>query len=162
MIDIVPASEIVDDVLNQTGQALIDGDFETFLNHFHLPQIIETFEGRQDVKTAEDLKTLFMSVRAFHKSQEVNRLVRSCHHAEYKSEDTIEGVFDALLFRDTQLVQSMPSTFLMLTRHAGIWKISYNMYGVTTENGFGKALIDAPDLQKKDAASGYPVRLQAS
>lgn len=144
MTDFAPASEIVDDVLTQTGQALIDGDFETFSAYFEFPQIIETFEGPQTVKTAADLKVLFLSVRAFHKSQDVNRLVRSCRQASYKDEDNIEGVFDALLFNGNDLVKSIPSTFVMLIRRGDLWKIRYNMYGVNDDDGFGKALIHAP------------------
>lgn len=162
MTDFPPASEIVDDVLSRTGQALIDGDFETFLPHFLLPQVIETFEGPKNVKTADDLKALFLSVRTFHKSQDVNRLVRSCRYAVYKDEDNIEGVFDALLFNGNELVHNMPSTFVMMTRHDDVWKIIYNMYGVNDDDGFGRALIHAPDLPGTPADGGFSAQLKAS
>lgn len=162
MTQIAPASEVVDDVLTQTGQALIDDEFETFVAYFDLPQVIETFEGPQNVETAEDLKVLFLSVRAFHKSNGVNRLVRSCREAVYTDENHIEGIFDALLFNGNALVQSMPSTFVMLNRRENVWKITYNMYGVNDESGFGSALIHAPKPPKEDTSQRYQAQLQAS
>lgn len=163
MTALAPASEIVEGVLNRTGQALLDGDFEIFLNHFQLPQIIETFEGRQTITNAEDLKKLFVSVRGYHKGQNVDRIVRSCRQAEYKSENSIEGVFNALLFSGAELVQTVMSTFVMLQRHDDIWKISYNMYGVNEDSDFGKALMHAPShVSKSRTAPLAAAQLRAS
>lgn len=162
MTDFPPASEIMDDLLNWTGQALIDADFEAFLPHFVLPQVLETFEGPRNVKTVDNMKALFQSVCAFHKSRGVNRLVRSCRYAVYKDEDNIEGVLDALLFNGNELVHNMPSTFVMLTRHDDVWKIIYNMYGVNDDDGFGRALIHAPDLPGTPVDGGFSAQLKAS
>lgn len=147
------ASDIVDDTLTRTGHALMHDDFDTFVAYFKLPHIIETFEGRQNVETAEDLKNLFHSVRAFHHRMGIDRIVRSCRQAEYKDEDTIEGVFEALFFSGNTLVQSVHSTFVVLARTDGIWQVGYNMYGVTEENGLGDALVHAPGYTPADTAS---------
>lgn len=154
MTHLIAASDIVDESLTRTGNALMQDDFETFLAQFKLPHIVETFEGRQTVKTAEDLKTLFTSVRAFHKRQGIDRIVRSCRHAEYKTDTAIEGVYEALFFNGNTLVQSLHSTFVVLTKSKkGRWEIDYNMYGVTEENGLGDALVHAPGLSQAPAAA---------
>ncbi|WP_432816989.1 hypothetical protein [Sulfitobacter sp. JB4-11] len=144
MTEFIPASDIVDDVLNRTGQALMNGEFAPFVAHFRLPQQIETIEGRQYVATPEDLRVLFASVRAFHRRLGINRIVRACIQAEYKGDDCVEGVFKALFFKGSTLVHSVETTFVVLYRNADIWQVGYNMYGISDHDAFGAALMHAP------------------
>lgn len=144
MTELVDASDVVNDMLNRTGQALMRGDFETFVAHFRFPQRIETIQGRQYIATQEDLKVLFSSVRAFHKKLGVDRIVRSCTKAEFKGEDQVEGIFKALFFNGSELVHSVESTFVELLRKDDVWQVSYNMYGISDEDSFGDALMHAP------------------
>ena len=132
-------------------------DFGGFLPYFTLPQRIETIEGRQYVETPEDLETLFASVRTFHRRLGINRIVRSCTQAEFKTDGSIEGVFKSLFFKDSTLVHRVPASFVLLQREGGQWRIGYNMYGISDSDAFGDALMHAPPLRQRNSTARHAV-----
>ncbi|APE44179.1 hypothetical protein BOO69_12805 [Sulfitobacter alexandrii] len=138
------ASDVSEYLLNRTGVALMQGDFESFAPCFILPQHIETFEGRCYVTDRETLHQIFRAVRENYRQRGVTRVVRHCVQAEFKSKNRVEALHEARVYRGDDLLQPPYRTFSWLERREEEgWKVAYSLYAITQAEDHINALLSA-------------------
>lgn len=126
------ASDVAEYLLRRTGVALMGGDFDAFAPCFILPQHIETIEGRRFVTDRETLYQIFSAVRANYRERGVTRVDRYCMQADFKSENRIESLHEARVYRGEELLQPPYQAFSRLERKEGeCWKVAYSLYAIT-------------------------------
>lgn len=115
------AKEIAEDLLHRTGDALISGDFEAFIDCFHLPHSVLTANGENKLETAADAERVFKSVREFHKRAGVTEMVRNSIAAEFCDPDTINATHETRLLSQNRFVEEPYPVFSVLRKIDGKW-----------------------------------------
>lgn len=138
------ARQITEALLSLTGDAMMADDFDAFHRHQILPQPIETFEGRKMVRTSQQMRNVFSSVRAHQRRLGVTHLVRHCAEAKFVGDENLEAVYTSYAYRGRALVQKPYQSFAFLRRVAGEWKFAYCMYAVPDDSRLNAALLNVP------------------
>ena len=134
--------DVSNDLLERTGAAMLEGDFETFADCFELPQEMDTFHGRNLVQTREELRAVFDAVLQYYRSMGVTEMARHCVEAEFVGPDTVQATHQSRLLAGTELVLTPYPALSVLKRKDGVWRVASCQY----------AISDAPDLN--DALAG--------
>ena len=138
----VPAWTVSEMLLEETGNAMQAGDFETFLCAFALPYTHATEEGVIELDNACDLHAIFESVRGHYAQAGVTRVIRMCIAAEYDGPDKINATHEAHIFvRDQRVRQPFP-VLSQLERGGPLgWRIRASNYAVSQDPGHADALM---------------------
>ena len=139
---IPPASAISEWALKETGQAMLNGDFDAFCACFHLPHTVATFEGERTIETREAFADTFMKVHRHYRQLGVTELVRHCINAEYKDEDTVEATHEARVINGRELLQEPFPGFTILRRIDGKWGIVHSAYAIADSPRLNRAIMD--------------------
>ena len=131
---------IADDLLEKTGAAIMEGDFKEFSKYFHLPQHLETFDGRSLLRTKMDLRTVFDAVRTYYQVKGVTRIVRRCISAAYKDAMTVTSTHETRLLNGAQFVQKPFPTLSTIAFIDDVWKITSSSYAIDDAPEHNKAL----------------------
>jgi hypothetical protein len=134
------AHKIAGFLLEQTGNALVSGDFEKFVKYFHLPQEMETFEGLNLVSTPAELRKVFDAIRLMFQREGITQLVRHIVEARYTDENTIKSTHETRLLNGTTLVQQPFPTFSTLSRREG-WQVKSAQYAIADSPQYNAALL---------------------
>lgn len=124
------ARQVTEELLHQTGQALLEHDFDRLIPHFTLPQHLETFDGRKLVSTVEEFRQLFDELCARQAKAGMNRLDRRCIEAAFKTNVQIEAMYETTTYRDTMILAEPYRTFCVIRQVDERWQFSSNMYGL--------------------------------
>lgn len=143
------AEGIIGKLLLITGEALMADDFETFHAQQHLPQPIETFEGRKFVTTSGQMRNVFTAVRAHHRRIGVTRIIRTVTSAKFVDENNIEAVYESRVYRRDELVQVPYPAYSMVRKIEGRWKVVYCMYAIPDAQKHSEALLNVPDANSE-------------
>ena len=136
----IDAKAIVQDLLDRSGNALIQGDFTAFEQCISLPKKVETPEGTQTLKTSAELRAVFERNRRFLNESNVTDLIRSCLEAESRDDGTI------LSSHETRMVNGAVQTyhpypcFMVLKNASGVWKISGSVHDIVDNPRLSAAL----------------------
>lgn len=139
------AHKLAEEYLNTTGSCFQTGDFDTFANHFHLPQEVETQKGQRQINTRDELKEVFQSVRDLFSETGITELVRVCLAAEYINEDTIVTTHESRMLAGTTLKKSPYPVISILRRIDGKWQFVHSNYAVAGDPELNTVLMGPPD-----------------
>ena len=142
-------SDISEDLLRRSGNALFNGDFELFASCFALPQEMETPEGRKLVESMADLRAVFDGVRDYFRGAGVTKMERRSISARYAAEDRIEATHLSRLIGGGRAIQSPYPVFSVLLKRDGEWRVSDSKYAISDSPAHRRALSGA----LKDAAA---------
>jgi uncharacterized protein (TIGR02246 family) len=133
------------DLLDRTGQAYRDNDFDAFAACFLLPQHVATHDGSRHLQTRDDLLAMFTSMRAFFAEKGATHLDRRSQAADHDGPDTIRATHESRLMAGDRVVQTAYPAYSILKRHEGVWKVAFSQYVVDTDqSGALGALAPAP------------------
>lgn len=135
------AREVSEHLLEATGTALMCGDFDSFQQHFLLPQELQTFEGMRVLKHVDDLKSAFEAVRSFYHRTGVTDIARHCIEAAFKDEQTIEAVHETRLLSGHVLCKMPFATLSTLRLVDGHWMVNGTSYAIAEPPGLNSALL---------------------
>ncbi|QUJ75553.1 hypothetical protein KDD17_11335 [Sulfitobacter albidus] len=136
------ALKIAESIMTLTRDAVLRDDPNAFAAYFTLPQIVETFEGRTELKCIEDVHRTFWAVRRHYDQQGITDFTRICTEASYKTPNIIEYIYESVYFKGKIELPERPSTYAILRLTGGQWRINYTMYGVTNINAFSDRLLN--------------------
>ena len=125
------AREIVERLLEQTGQAILSNDFSLAEPCFKLPQDIQIFDSGVPIRTVEDLRALFEGVRDHYASLGVTDLQRPCTSSVFHDADTIYATHMTYVLAGGVLVMEPYPVFSILHRDDGTWRIAHSVYAAT-------------------------------
>ena len=107
---------------------MLNRTFDDFVDAFTLPTIVETFEGRRALETAQDVREAFDGVCAHYQALGATDLVRHVVAAQFDGEDTIRATHECRVLCGTQLAQTPFAVYSKIVRDGGDWKIAESIY----------------------------------
>ena len=125
------AHKIVEHLLDETGAALMSGDFQRLMECFQLPYEIGTFAGQRTVTSEAEMRTTFDGVRTHLQARNVTDLVRRCMEAEFLDPETIDSTHESRVMAGPVQVQE---TFVVYSRQwivDGRWRVGWSQYAIT-------------------------------
>lgn len=134
------ARSIAEGILTITGNALLDGDSQRFLDCFRVPQELVTELGRRIVDDPTELHQTFQRVRWHYRSSGVTHLDRICVAADYMEHDVILSVHETRTYRGAELTQEPFLAISEINYAEGDWRIRYCNYAVHDSLRFNRAL----------------------
>ncbi len=139
-MSVLTARDVAESLLEKSGAALKNGDFDSFLECFELPQDIATFDGRKTIETPEDLQEIFDGVRALYRRRNVTQIIRQCLEAEFRDENTITTTHQSRNLSGDQLVQAPVTAYSIVKKIDGVWRISYSQYASSDDAELNETL----------------------
>lgn len=124
------AEEIAKAVLEDTGNAMMSGDFELFASRFLLPQTVETYSGRREITTRDDLFDIFKSVRRQYELIGVTENVRRVISTAFQDDMTITAAHESRLMRGALSIREPYPAYCTLKFVDGRWLITSSVYAV--------------------------------
>lgn len=144
------AEFIAEELLEITGSALLEGDFERFSGCFELPLRLETIEGVRTVSTRDEFQQVFEDVRDHMHETNVVDFVRTVISASFIDADTIGSVHisneiysGGVLERPAYPVRSV------LRRFGQRWKIVSCFYVILDSANHNTALVNVHEMKKR-------------
>lgn len=136
------AKKIVDAVLETTGQALLQGDFEPYARHFLLPARFETFDGHHSVTTSAELAAMFAAIRDHYAQIGLKDLVRSCVSAEMQPDGSIKATHETRMICHGNVLHRAAYPVMGAYIHKdGVWQINACQHAVSGTSPYGRALM---------------------
>ena len=130
----------MEQLLLRTGDALISGDFDSFLACFHLPHRIELYDGTNYLESANDLRSVFDANRTYFERIGVTKLVRICVESAFIDPETITTTHQSRLLRENELLQEPYPVYSVVKWIDGAWKITHGKYAIADSDAHNAAL----------------------
>ncbi len=143
----VSAKVVSEQLLEETGNALLNRDFESFAKAFHVPQTVTTYDRTIELETVDDLRRVFEQMCTSFESLSVTDYVRECVAAEFKSKTVIETTHVSHLIRNGTHVMPPYPVYSTLEMKDGRWKVSGGAYAVDQDTGQARALASGQSPQ---------------
>ncbi|MEM6618231.1 MAG: hypothetical protein AAF631_02900 [Pseudomonadota bacterium] len=128
--DDVEARDIASRLLDQTGRALVTGDFELFAPCFHLPQVLSSQLGERTLLRHEEVQEVFERVRWHYRGLQITKMQRRCMASMFVDHHTILSVHRTRLLRGADLVQKPFKALSTITQVGGVWRIKSCDYAI--------------------------------
>jgi hypothetical protein len=139
------AREVAEILMERSRRALLDNDYEEFLQCFALPVEIETFDGRRWLKTPEHVRVLFDSIRFHHRRTGVTDAVQHVVEAVFKDPATVAATHETRLLNKNVLTQKPYPVFSLLIQGEQCWQIKSMTFAIEDQTDHNKALMTAGD-----------------
>jgi hypothetical protein len=137
------AKDVSEYLLEKTGQAYRDNDPDAFVLCFHLPVLIQTYDGQSTITTKDGLRRVYQSVKTHYDNLGVTDLVRNCVEASFIDETTVLATHETRLLRGTLIVQRPFPTLSVLRFSDDDWKICSSIYAISDRDDHNAALLSA-------------------
>ena len=141
--------QIADFLLQETGMASQTGDFSRFQICFHLPNAVETMDGKRVIRSALEMRNLFERVRAYHQQHGVTDVVRRIVTAQFQDAATIHAIHESRLLSGAIQVHDVYQCFSELRRFDDRWKIVSSQYAIADSPVLNKLLAGAKSTRPK-------------
>ncbi|MFK7744784.1 MAG: hypothetical protein AB8B47_07010 [Roseobacter sp.] len=135
------ARKVSRELLEITGEALKNNDFEAFFACMLLPQKIETYDGHRMLHTKADAQEIFSAVRAYLKRSGITEMVRHCVTAAFRDADTIEAVHETRMVNGNVMTQAPFPVFSVLKYNGTRWQIARSSYAISDSKRHNDALM---------------------
>ena len=137
------AREVSEFLLERTGTALLQDNFDAFLSCVFLPQKIETFAGQRLITSPDELRQVFRAVRAYHRKNGVTDIVRHCVEAAFKDPYTVTATHETRLLSGDIMTQDPYPGFSTLKFDGKTWRITGMSYAIEDRDDHNAALMSA-------------------
>ena len=147
-------------LLDETGAALMSGDFDRFRPHFALPQGIATLDGARWLETEDDIRGIFREVVEHFRDIGVARIERTVDSALFDGPDRIHYSYTTrLLQADGGLARPAYPNLSTAGRRGMTWQVTGSQYSMRDGPAHRGALLAAGVVSTKAeelAALGQP------
>lgn len=154
------ATEAAAFLLEETGQALMTGDFDRFRPHFALPQGIATLAGARWLETEGDLHGIFREVVEHFRGIGVTRIERKVDSVLFDGPDRIHYSHGTRLLRaDGTLARPVYPNLSSAERRSSGWQVTGSQYSMRGDAAHSRALLAGGAVKTPDeeiAALGQP------
>lgn len=134
------AQDISQMLLEKTGKALLEGDFDTFEQCFALPHVIDTPDRKTTLKTRDALRMMFFRVVEDYRDRNITDIIRFCEVAEFRSPHKVEATHISHMMAGSQRVIDPFPGFSVIELIEGRWQLTSTQYAVDNETIVGRAL----------------------
>lgn len=134
-------TEVSECLLTRTGDALMQGDFDAFVQCFIIPYEMETVDGSRKIETLSSFRSTFDAVHAHLIKQRVTIMARHCVSASYRGANEVAATHETRLISHDILVQEPYPAFSIIRRTEGdTWKIAFTSYVIMDSEDLNNAL----------------------
>ena len=138
------ATKIASGLLEQSGIALLEGDFDRFAPLFAMPQSIATSDGARWLETRDDLHDVFRMVRSHYRDIGVARLDRRVEAALFDGNGRIHySHITRFLRADGSLVKPPFNNLSRAVKGEAGWQVSGTQYAITEDPRHSRALLSS-------------------
>ncbi|MEX0311353.1 MAG: hypothetical protein AB3N17_14045 [Tateyamaria sp.] len=136
------AHDVSEMLLARTGDAMLAGDFQSFMRCFHLPYEVETVDGHRSISTPDALHATFNAVHAYFQKLQVAIMARHCVSASFRADDEVAATHETRLIDCNGIIVQDPyPAFSILKRSDnGEWKILSTSYVIVDSDELNGAL----------------------
>lgn len=127
------ARDLAEQLLEESRQGLMSGRFELFCDGIGLPLHIDTFDGQREIRTTEELREMFDSVRHLLMQLGVTDLVRRCVEAEFTAPDMMHTTYETRMLQGNRLIRDPFPVHSIARRIDGRWKVVSSSYAITDQ-----------------------------
>ncbi len=147
-------------LLEVTGRAMLDRDFDTVSAVFALPNRITTAGQTKVVTTVCELSRIMKGVCGYYEAQGVTALDRRCVAADFRGPDRVEATHVSRLLAGEREVAPPFPVYSVLERQDGMWRIASSDYAIDDDGPHGTALL-CRNENESDALAIYQEHLDA-
>lgn len=151
------AKAIAAHALEETGQALLDRDFDRFAPFFALPQTLATPAGGRKMETLEDLRSAFDGICAFFASSGVISLDRRVETAFFDGADVIRYTHATRLVRKGAPEESPYFCQSVMQRGPSGWKVTDSQYALGERDDHARALLAGRSDDDQDSEEAWSI-----
>ena len=145
------AIDIASAILEITGTALMNGDFDAFAAVFHTPQMMATMTGPVHMETVEDMRRAFDEMHRHFKETGVTDMIREVVAADYTSDTRIESTHVSEVLRNGKRQAQPYPVFSVIEKIDGTWKVTASEYALEDSNGQARAIQQADKKYRQGA-----------
>ena len=151
------AAEIVaEDLLYQTGKAVLTENDDLFLSCVHLPYSLETSTGARLITSRSEIICVLDDLRNYMKREGYVDFARTVVEAEFIDSDTIGSTHVSLMTTASGKAKRNPYPVYSIIRRFGRnWKMVSSLYAILDSDEHNAALLSKtstdPVFSKKDA-----------
>ncbi len=152
------AREVSEHLLEKTGQAILSDNAENFLTCFCLPNEIQTFDGRRLIKTAEELRQVFLAVTKHYATIGVTDMVRHCVEASFTDPHTVVAMHETRLITGNVITRNPFPALSVLKYNGSKWQIASSSYAIEDQREHNAALMSAGHDYPSDDGLSLPFK----
>ena len=141
------AVEVSEHLLAVTERGIMQGQDALFIERFHLPLTVSTFEGAHVLATEADVLNVLNGVRQFIEINSVDQMVRRCISAQFHGPDQMQATHVSRYLSKGTLVGHEVTSHGFGIRINGFWKIADNQYAVKDTPALSRALLGETQLK---------------
>lgn len=137
------ACDIAQHVLEATGRALMQRDFDRFRPFFLLPQTVTTAGKRVELATSDDLKAAFFNMCDHFETIGVTELRRTCIAAEFRGPDEIASTHESIVRCGENVALPPYPVYSVMKRVGDAWLVAGSDYMLDDDHPQARALLTA-------------------
>lgn len=126
--------EAYQEALDVVSQAVLEGDFATYLTRIDLPYLIQMENARHLIQSAEDLLPTFKALSSGLILRGVTHYERLAREADYADRDRIEGWHYTHLIANGEHIAYPKKSYHTIVRRGGVWLFSQATYALKADN----------------------------
>lgn len=134
------AWEVAENVVQGTGDALLEGNYEAFASFFNLPFWVETTMGKIEIKSHDEHREIFHRVQWQYRGMGVTHFRRELLAAYFFDSGQILSVHTSELLSGKTSVQDPFKVLTTLQKIDNTWLITDNRYAINNSVGLNRAL----------------------
>jgi hypothetical protein len=125
--------DIYQRALDSVSQAVMAGDFDTYLAQIDLPYLIHTESGRYLASTAEHLRPTFETLSQGLAARGVTHFERVAREADYVDRDRLEGCHFTHIIANGERIAYPNLSYHTLVRRGDHWLFSEAQYAIKAD-----------------------------
>ncbi|NRB03462.1 MAG: hypothetical protein HRU30_09370 [Rhodobacteraceae bacterium] len=148
------AERIAQDLLEVSGDAILNDKYDCFRSCFSLPLTLQTVEGTRTVVTEQAFRDTFQTVRQHMADTGVIDLVRTIVSSVYEDENTIGSIHICSdIYKEGSLYREPYPVFSRIHLSGGKWRIGLCRYHIHDLPAHNAALIGTQSTLTKSSFS---------
>ena len=134
------ARYVAEHLLRITRDAMFDGDEDTFVSCFWLPQRIATFTGEQIMESEAEVRTIFRQTQDHFHKHRITDIIRVVVSVAWDGPNRTKVThMSHLMSGDLRIREPYPA-FSIHERRDGDWRVAASQYAVDDSAGHARAL----------------------
>ena len=151
----IAAETIAEELLFNTGKAILGGDDSLFLFCVRLPLLLETATGQRLITTRKEICTILADFRQYLRDENYVDMVRTVVEANFIDADTIGSTHVTLLTQASGAEKRCPfPVYSIIRRFGNKWLLVFSLYAILDSEAHNDALLskspDKPPVANKE------------
>jgi hypothetical protein len=131
---------IAEQLLAESGAALMTRDFPRFRVLFELPHRVETYARHSVIRTEDDMRRVFDGVCGHLRETGIEKMVRVVLDARFRGDGRMEYTHETHLLQSGFWAEAPCTAYSVVLRRGDAWRVAESCYAVASGTIHGRAL----------------------